>query len=117
MFYPIIHSNSKQVHMANNSQPQATQRFFDSYAVDFDAIYGTGNGIFQTIINKLFRKSMKLRFDNVMDYCSPIEGKSVLDVGCGAGLYSVVLANRGTERVVGVDFAAEMLSIANSKAQ
>jgi SAM-dependent methyltransferase len=39
---------------------------------------------------------------------------SVLDLGCGTGIFSVALAARGTE-VVGVDQAAAMLSIAQAR--
>jgi SAM-dependent methyltransferase len=44
-----------------------------------------------------------------------LEGaRSVLDLGCGTGIFSVALAARGTE-VVGADPAAAMLSIAQAR--
>ncbi len=90
--------------------------FFENYADDFDAIYGTKNTLFERIINKLFRKSMKIRYENVIEHCRPIAGKTVLDVGCGPGVYSIALAEKGAARVTGVDFSANMIGIAKSRA-
>ncbi len=94
-----------------------TQTFFHQYANDFDAIYGNQNGLIDSVINKLFRKSMRLRFEKSIEGCEPIQGKSVLDVGCGPGHYSITLAQRGAARVVGIDFAEGMLKLATEHAQ
>lgn len=93
------------------------EQFFDGYAVDFDAIYGTKRGIFSGVANRLFRRSMKLRFVKALEGCRPVEGKSVLDIGCGPGHYSVALARMGARSVLGVDFAEAMLEIARERAQ
>ena len=94
-----------------------TQAFFHQYANDFDAIYGNQNGLVNSVINRLFRKSMRLRFEKSIEGCNPIEGKSVLDVGCGPGHYSITLAQRGAARVVGIDFAEGMLQLATEHAR
>ena len=60
-----------------------TSDFFDSYAHDFSAIYGTANNPVDKIINRLFRKSMMIRYRKSLEGCDPIEGRSVLDIGCG----------------------------------
>jgi 2-polyprenyl-3-methyl-5-hydroxy-6-metoxy-1,4-benzoquinol methylase len=96
---------------------ERTQAFFHQYANDFDAIYGNQNGPFNSIINRLFRKSMRLRFEKSIAGCNPIEGKSVLDVGCGPGHYSITLAERGAARIVGIDFAEGMLQLATEHAK
>jgi 2-polyprenyl-3-methyl-5-hydroxy-6-metoxy-1,4-benzoquinol methylase len=94
-----------------------TQTFFHQYANDFDAIYGNQNGLVDSFVNRLFRQSMKLRFEKTIEGCSPVEGKSVLDVGCGPGHYAITLAQRGAGRVVGIDFAEGMLTLATEHAQ
>ena len=94
-----------------------TQTFFHQYANDFDAIYGNQNGLLDSVINRVFRKSMRLRFEKSIAGCDPIEGKSVLDVGCGPGHYSITLAQRGAARVVGIDFADGMLQLATEHAK
>ena len=94
-----------------------TQTFFHQYANDFDAIYGNQNGFVDGIVNRLFRKSMKIRFEKTISGCNPIQEKSVLDIGCGPGHYSITLARNGASRVVGIDFAEGMLQIAKEHAR
>jgi SAM-dependent methyltransferase len=96
---------------------ERTQTFFHQYANDFDAIYGNQNGVFDSVINRLFRKSMRLRYEKSIEGCEPVQGKSVLDVGCGPGHYSITLAQRGASRVVGIDFADGMLQLATEHAR
>jgi len=96
---------------------ERTQTFFHQYANDFDAIYGNQNGVFDSFVNRLFRKSMRLRYEKSIEGCEPVQGKSVLDVGCGPGHYSITLAQRGASRVVGIDFADGMLQIAGEHAR
>src|SRR5512142_2258171 len=94
-----------------------TQTFFHEYANDFDAIYGNQNGLFDSVINKIFRKSMRLRYEKSIAGCEPVQGRTVLDVGCGPGHYSITLAQRGASRVQGIDFADGMLKIAEEHAR
>jgi 2-polyprenyl-3-methyl-5-hydroxy-6-metoxy-1,4-benzoquinol methylase len=75
-----------------------TQTFFHQYANDFDAIYGNQNGMIDSVINRFFRKSMRLRYEKSIEGCEPVQGKSVLDIGCGPGHYSITLAQRGADR-------------------
>jgi 2-polyprenyl-3-methyl-5-hydroxy-6-metoxy-1,4-benzoquinol methylase len=60
---------------------------------------------------------MRLRYEKTVEGCSPVTGKTVLDIGCGPGHYSVALARNGAERVFGIDFAEEMISIAEQNAR
>ncbi len=94
-----------------------TKTFFQRYAYDFDAIYGSKHSSISKIINNIFRKSMRLRFERTIEGCNPVQGKSVLDIGCGPGHYAIELARRGAKKVVGIDFAPEMINIAKKKAK
>ena len=91
--------------------------FFDTYAADFDAIYGSAHRFPGSLINRCFRRSMMLRFAATLDGCWPVAGKSVLDVGCGPGHYCTALAREGAEHVVGIDFAEQMVHLARQRAE
>ncbi len=94
-----------------------TSQFFDAYARDFNAIYNTRNTLVNRLINRLFRKSMKLRYEKTLQGCHPIQGKKVIDVGCGPGHYGIALAQRGAAQVLGIDFAQGMIDIAKKNAE
>ena len=44
-----------------------------------------------------------------------LEGKRVLDLGCGMGEHCVDYVNRGASRVVGLDISKKMLEVANKE--
>ncbi len=91
--------------------------FFDKYSIDFDSIYGDNSNLFNNFINNYFRKAMKLRFIKTLEGCFPVEGKTIIDIGCGAGQYVIALAKRGAEHVYGVDFAQGMIDLAKKNAE
>jgi 2-polyprenyl-3-methyl-5-hydroxy-6-metoxy-1,4-benzoquinol methylase len=97
-------------------QAPTTATFFDQYASDFAAIYGNGHSRIDRLLNWTFRRSMKLRHERTLAGCLPILGRTVLDIGCGPGHYSVDLAKRGAASVVGIDFADGMLQLAEARA-
>jgi SAM-dependent methyltransferase len=92
-------------------------QFFDGYAQDFNAIYGNRNSAFNRVVNRLFRQAMRLRYEKTLQGCRPIEGRSVLDVGCGPGHYGIALARAGAARVLGIDFAPGMVELAGRNAR
>jgi 2-polyprenyl-3-methyl-5-hydroxy-6-metoxy-1,4-benzoquinol methylase len=59
---------------------------------------------------------MRLRFEHTIRACQPLEGKSVVDIGCGPGHYSVRLAKKGAQSVLGLDFAPGMIELAKENA-
>jgi len=98
-------------------QENKTASFFDRYSIDFNAIYGSGTGPFQRLINKWFRQTMLIRFQKTIVACNPLEGKTILDVGCGPGIYSITLAKGSPNFVYGIDFAPSMIEIARQEAK
>ncbi|MFD2648911.1 TIGR04290 family methyltransferase [Devosia albogilva] len=46
-----------------------------------------------------------------------LSGKSVLDIGCNAGFYSIEMKRRGAERVLGIDFDDKYLNQARFAAE
>ncbi len=101
----------------SSQSPTQTQEFFHSYAGDFNAIYSSRNGVFTNLINRTLRKSMRLRYIRTLEGCTPIAGRTVLDVGCGPGHYGIALARRGASHVAGIDFAEGMIDLARQQAK
>jgi ubiquinone/menaquinone biosynthesis C-methylase UbiE len=93
-----------------------TSDFFDSYAQGFDSIYGNENTPINRLINRLFRKSMYMRYRKSVEGCQPVSGRTVLDVGCGPGHYSITLAQGGAGSVLGIDFADGMIALSKKHA-
>ena len=97
---------------------QGVKDFFSSYAEDFDSIYGDGKprNFFNRIADKLFRQAMYERYKRTINFLTNNDVKTVLDVGCGSGRYSLDIAKRGMI-VTGIDLAQEMLDIAIKNSQ
>jgi len=43
-----------------------------------------------------------------------VQGKSVLDAGCGTGIFSIIFANKGAEHVTGIDISEGSLKTAQT---
>lgn len=95
---------------------QQVRDYFDKIAVDFDSIYSSEKGIFQTVLDAVFRKTMKQRFSLVFQKSGDVQGKRILDVGCGSGQYCMEFARRGAGEVVGIDLSENMLELAENYA-
>lgn len=52
----------------------------------------------------------------VLDALAPVEGRSVLEIACGTGRFTVALAERGAD-IVGLDISAEMLAQGHARAR
>lgn len=52
-----------------------------------------------------------LRLDWI-DRLSPLQGRRVLDVGCGGGILSESMARRGAQSVLGIDLATKAIKVA-----
>jgi 2-polyprenyl-3-methyl-5-hydroxy-6-metoxy-1,4-benzoquinol methylase len=83
---------------------------FEWDAANFAAIYGD-SGAWRWF-NRFFRKAIFVRYEIAMKESGDPRGRSFLDIGCGSGVYSIELARRGAQRVLGLDFSEPMLQIA-----
>jgi ubiquinone/menaquinone biosynthesis C-methylase UbiE len=59
---------------------------------------------------------MKLRLFKTLEGCNPSDNAKIIDIGCGPGHYCVALAKKNVDSITGVDFASEMIEIAQQKA-
>ena len=99
--------------MSQNTTQETVTKYFDVAAEEFDSIYtGEGKGFWGRLLDRSLRKDMYERFRLTVENCGDIPDRTVLDVGCGTGRFSIALAQRNA-RVVGIDPAPTMLAIAN----
>lgn len=89
---------------------------FEREAQSFDAIYRLERSPLWRWINKTFRKAVFERYTITFAQAGDVTGKTVLDIGCGSGVYAVDFARRGARRVLGVDFSGNMLTLARREA-
>ncbi len=88
------------------------KEYFTKSAKEFDDIYENRGGLVTRFANRLFRKGMRQRFEMTLELCGSGE-RSILDIGCGAGRFTIPLAERGLD-VVGIDYSSEMIRLADS---
>ncbi len=90
--------------------------YFNREAERFPLIGAGERGMIPRFIDAIFRRSIRLRFERVMDLCQPLNGRSVLDIGCGTGTYAIRMAQRGALGVLGIDPAPRMIELARERA-
>lgn len=78
---------------------------FDSIAAHYDKWY----------TDEVGGLAHSLEREMVMRFMDPHPGETVLDLGCGTGIYALELAQLGL-RVTGIDISAGMLRVAREKA-
>jgi ubiquinone/menaquinone biosynthesis C-methylase UbiE len=60
--------------------------------------------------------SYNIEWPCIKEMLPNIQGKSILDIGCGTGIFTFLLEEYCPEILVGVDLSKEMLNIASNKA-
>ena len=99
--------------------------YFDREAADFDAIEKDPADVQDPIRRLIYQKVLKLHEKNprllatlalAQERHASWQGKRVLELGCGHGLYSIEFARLGAS-VVAVDYSAPMLALARQNAE
>lgn len=98
------------------SKLEEVKHRFEWDAAGFAAIYGSDSALSRWF-NRVFRQAIFARYEIAMRESGDVAGKSILDIGCGSGVYSIELARRGARRVLGLDFSEPMLEIARRSAR
>jgi len=96
-------------------QPDSTrvEGYFQRTAVDFDSLYEKKNPV-QHWMNRLLRRAIYERVRLTVGETEGLKNFEVLDVGCGSGRNSVIFAQAGARRVLGIDFAPNMIELARN---
>jgi 2-polyprenyl-3-methyl-5-hydroxy-6-metoxy-1,4-benzoquinol methylase len=99
------------------SVEQKVRRHFDADARRFDAIYEDANkGPLARWVDSVWRGVVRRRLGLTVQLLTPLDGKTILDIGCGSGRFCVAYAEHGA-RVLGVDFAPQMIDLARRLAR
>lgn len=102
---------------------QDTERarsYFDDLAPEYDRAFAlTGSNPLSAFVNRFFRGrtfARRMRRLETLFARLGMNGRSVLDLGCGSGQVSLLAASMGAS-VRGIDIAPRMLAIARESAQ
>lgn len=90
-------------------------RFFHGFADTFDSLYDGRRGPIWRLIDSTFRRDIIERFRLTFERLGDLSNKTVLDIGCGSGVYMREALARGAQKVIGVDAAPRMLELAKQR--
>jgi 2-polyprenyl-3-methyl-5-hydroxy-6-metoxy-1,4-benzoquinol methylase len=91
--------------------------FFDRFAETFDTIYEGKRNRWMQWIDRKFRSDMYIRFQRTFDVFGDLTNKTVLDIGCGSGIYTVECLRRGARHATALDPAPGMLDLLRTRLQ
>jgi cyclopropane fatty-acyl-phospholipid synthase-like methyltransferase len=89
--------------------------FFDKFAVTFDTFYDGKRNALMQLIDRNFRKDIFLRFTYTFDSFGNLKNKTLIDIGCGSGIYLLEALKRNAKHITGLDPAAEMLKLTEAR--
>lgn len=89
--------------------------YFEGAADTFDTFYDEQRNSVIRWIDERFRHDVFVRYQMAFDALEPMEGATVLDVGCGSGPYLAEAVRRGAGHVVGLDLSQKMLELARTR--
>jgi SAM-dependent methyltransferase len=99
-----------------SAKEKGAKKYFDRVPKQWDAFYSHENRLVY-LINKLLRKPLYRRYRLTFENCGDLTGATVLDIGCGTGRYSIECAKRGAKKVMGIDFAPQMIEFSKNIAK
>jgi 2-polyprenyl-3-methyl-5-hydroxy-6-metoxy-1,4-benzoquinol methylase len=99
-------------------QSDLTRGFFNDFATNWDSLYGGQRNLFWRWFDRKYRKDIFDRYELTFGALGrDLREKTILDVGCGNGVYAFEAVRRGSARVVGVDIAGEMVAICSRRSR
>jgi 2-polyprenyl-3-methyl-5-hydroxy-6-metoxy-1,4-benzoquinol methylase len=101
-----------------SAEAENVNQFFSGFAETWDSLYGGRRSYPMRVFDHAFRRDIYQRYELTFEHLGPdLTGKSILDVGCGSGIYCFEAAKRWASRVVGIDVAEGMIRIAAERSR
>jgi len=100
--------------MAKNADISSSSQageFFDRFAPVFDSFYDGTRTRFIRWFDRHFRADIFIRFERTFETLGSLDGKTVLDIGCGSGRYALEALRHGAKHVYALDAAPGMLAL------
>ncbi|MBI2524627.1 MAG: class I SAM-dependent methyltransferase [Candidatus Rokubacteria bacterium] len=99
-------------------QAERVSTFFSDFAGTWDTLYGGRRNAFWRLVDRTLRRDIYERYEETFKRLgADLSGRTVIDIGCGTGTYSLEAARRGAGRVVGLDIAPGMVAHARARAR
>ncbi|UCD57249.1 MAG: methyltransferase domain-containing protein [Candidatus Hydrogenedentota bacterium] len=94
------------------------EKYFDEMSGRFNAYYADRSaGLFERLAHNFLREpGMRRRFHATIELLGKVNGKSILDAGCGTGVYTIYLARLGAT-VSAIDVSGKMLDLTHANAR
>ena len=99
-----------------NESKQAGE-FFDRFSEIFDTFYEGKRSKWMQWVDRHFRSEIYLRYELTFEAFGDLKQKTVLDIGCGSGVYVMEALRRGALHVYAVDPAPGMLRLVRARLQ
>ena len=99
-------------------QAENVRRFFSGFSEQWDTIYGGKRTRVLRGLDAMFRRDIYDRYDLTFKTLGPLlKDKTVLDIGCGSGVYGIEAARWSPRKIVGLDIAEPMIARARREAE
>ena len=99
-------------------QSDLTKEFFNDFATSWSSLYGGRRNLFWRWFDHKYRRDIFDRYELTFGALGrDLSRKTILDVGCGSGVYAFEAVRRGSAGVVGVDLAGEMVGICRERSR
>ena len=107
----MVNNNNEIKNLIDNR----ASKFFDAFANTFDTLYEKKRNPLMRIIDHYFRSDIELRFKKTFESFGSLDAKSILDIGCGSGVYLKYALDKDAKMVTGIDPAPNMLKISQER--
>lgn len=89
--------------------------FFHAFADTFDTLYEKQRNPLMRAIDYVYRSDIEIRYNWTFDAFGNLDDKTVIDIGCGSGIYMKRALENGVKFICGLDPAENMLSLSKNR--